>query len=266
LTDQPGSEARLIPDEMDEDEAEVDAAMVVDDSINDEVDHIVQDEAGAVHPADNGIAEDDIDIENEAEAPAPTRPTRQAAREATKRISLDKARLARAFDTDDDDDEDEDEGMMEVDAGPSGNKVQKNEKGKAKGKGRAKTITQADDLGDEAGGQSSKSANKGKGKSKTSEVKEEPETDAESEFEDPEHKATKPDRGKDVKPEGKKKKVILAKAVYWKDIPKWKRGDGSYLMQMPAEIMDEIFGLRDNLGVSTRDSSRTRRRNRRLIR
>ncbi|RYE96571.1 MAG: hypothetical protein EOO77_40730 [Oxalobacteraceae bacterium] len=112
-------------------------------------------------------------------------------------------------------------------------------------------------MGDDAGGSSSKSAKKGKGKSKTTEVKEEPDTDAQSDagsdFEDPDHKATKPDGGKDVKPDGKKKKVILAKAVYWKDIPKWKNGDGSYLMQMPAELMDEIFGLRDNLGVSTCD-------------
>jgi hypothetical protein len=64
-------------------------------------------------------------------------------------------------------------------------------------------------------------------------------SDDESEFE----VETKPVKGG--------KKQILAKAVYWKDIPKWSKGSKSLLMDLPVDIMDNIFGLREELGVSS---------------
>jgi hypothetical protein len=50
--------------------------------------------------------------------------------------------------------------------------------------------------------------------------------------------------------EEKKKKVVLAQEVYWEDIPVWEEGSGSMLMEMPSDVMDKIFGVREELGVS----------------
>jgi hypothetical protein len=85
-----------------------------------------------------------------------------------------------------------------------------------------------------------KGEGKGKGKSK---VKDEPTSD-ESDFEQDNVKLGK-----------NGKKPVLAKAAYWKDIPKWEKGTGSLLMNLPGDVMDHIFGLREELGVSAFKSS-----------
>jgi len=108
-------------------------------------------------------------------------------------------------------------------------------KGKGKGKGKAK----AEVLGDsEESEEEEEIKPKMKGKGKGRGKKEDILSDAESEFE----VVTKPIKGG--------KKQILAKAVYWKDIPKWSKGSKSLLMELPGDIMDNIFGLREELGVS----------------
>lgn len=149
-----------------------------------------------------------------------------------------KAKVDKMIDDEDDDDEEDDaEPITKIDE-------------KSKGKGKAKTVTkvvedESEDEGDEAEQKTkkSKSKGKGKGKGKGKAIKDEPSSD-ESDFEQDNPNLAP---GKE---EGKKKKVILAQAVYWKDIPKWEKGSGSLLMEMPAEIMDNIFGLREELGVS----------------
>jgi hypothetical protein len=105
---------------------------------------------------------------------------------------------------------------------------------KGKGKGRAKVLSDSEQSEEE----DIKSKVKGKGKGKGKGNKVEIASDAESEFE----VETKPIKGG--------KKQILAKAVYWKDIPKWSKGSKSLLMELPGDIMDNIFGLREELGVS----------------
>ena len=37
----------------------------------------------------------------------------------------------------------------------------------------------------------------------------------------------------------------------WTDIPDWKEGDGSPLMELPLEILDEIFCVRPELSVNS---------------
>lgn len=141
------------------------------------------------------------------------------------------------------DDEDNDE--EEDDAEPITKKDEKS-KGKGKAKFRARVVDdESDDEEEEAEQKTkkSKSKGKGKGKGKGKAIKDEPSSD-ESDFEQDNPNLAP---GKE---EGKKKKVVLAQAVYWKDIPKWEKGSGSLLMEMPAEIMDNIFGLREELGVS----------------
>ena len=112
---------------------------------------------------------------------------------------------------------------------------------------------------------------KGKGKAKAEDSSDDDEEESEDEEEE---KVVKPkqkqkqDKGKKVKEEilsdgsdfeqeqvkpkvDGKKKQILAKAAYWKDIPKWEKGSKSLLMDLPGDIMDNIFGLREELGVSS---------------
>jgi len=106
-------------------------------------------------------------------------------------------------------------------------------KGKGKGKVKAKVLSDSEESEEEE-----EIKPKGKGKGKGKGKKEEILSDGESEFE----VETKPIKGG--------KKQILAKAVYWKDIPKWSNGSKSLLMELPGDIMDNIFGLREELGVS----------------
>jgi hypothetical protein len=108
-------------------------------------------------------------------------------------------------------------------------KIEDNANKKGKGKGRAKVMSDSESEEEDI-----KPKIKGKGKGKKVEIA----SDAESEFE----VETKPIKGG--------KKQILAKAVYWKDIPKWSKGSKSLLMELPGDIMDNIFGLREELGVS----------------
>jgi len=103
-------------------------------------------------------------------------------------------------------------------------------KGKGKGKAKAKVLSDSEESEEE---KEIKPKGKGKGK-KVQDIS----SDGESEFE----VETKPIKGG--------KKQILAKAVYWKSIPKWSKGSKSLLMELPGDIMDNIFGLREELGVS----------------
>jgi len=105
-----------------------------------------------------------------------------------------------------------------------------NRKGKGKGKARLMSDSESDEEVD--------IQPKGKGKGKGKGKKEDIPSDAESEFE----AETKPMKGG--------KKQILAKVAYWKDIPKWSKGSKSLLLDLPGDIMDNIFGLREELGVS----------------
>jgi hypothetical protein len=116
-------------------------------------------------------------------------------------------------------------------------KIEDNATKKAKGKGKAKVMSDSESESEE---EDIKPKVKGKGKGKGKGNKVEIASDAESEFE----VETKPIKGG--------KKQILAKAVYWKDIPKWSKGSKSLLMELPGDIMDNIFGLREELGVSLR--------------
>jgi hypothetical protein len=110
-------------------------------------------------------------------------------------------------------------------------KIEDNATKKGKGKGKAKVMSDSESEEEEI---KPKTKERGKGKGKKVEIA----SDAESEFE----VETKPTKGG--------KKQILAKAVYWKDIPKWSKGSKSLLMELPGDIMDNIFGLREELGVS----------------
>jgi len=111
-------------------------------------------------------------------------------------------------------------------------KTEDNATKKGKGKGNAKAEVLSDSESEKE--KEIKPKGKGKGKGKKVEIS----SDAESEFE----VETKPVKGG--------KKQILAKAVYWKDMPKWSKGSKSLLMELPGDIMDNIFGLREELGVS----------------
>jgi hypothetical protein len=191
----------------------------------------------------------DFEPENNAATAAPAapmleavdngRPTRKAARharEATKKMVAATIKAERNDRSDDDLEEDE---AMDIEVGDED--VGKN----AKGKGKEGDVEQFTKAKSKVKG---KAKGKGNGKGKEKATNEEDnQSDTGSDF----GETTKPqaeDHGQGV---GKKtKRPILAKAVYWKDIPKWKEGDGSYLMDMPAEIMDQIFGLREDLGVS----------------
>jgi len=113
-------------------------------------------------------------------------------------------------------------------------KIEDNASKKGRGKGKARMMSDSDSE-EEVDIQT-----KGKGKGKGSGKKvQEISSDAESGFE----VETKPVKGG--------KKQILAKAVYWKDIPKWSKGSKSLLMDLPGDVMDIIFGLREELGVSS---------------
>jgi len=114
-------------------------------------------------------------------------------------------------------------------------KMEDNAPKKGKGKGRAKLLSDSEESQSEEEDIKPKVKGKGKGKGKKEDIL----SDAESEFE----VETKPVKGG--------KKQILAKAVYWKDIPKWSKGSKSLLMELPGDIMDNIFGLREELGVSS---------------
>jgi hypothetical protein len=164
----------------------------------------------------------------------PTRKAAREAREATKKMVAATIKAERHDRTDDDLEEDE---AMDIEKGDG--EVSK----KAKGKGKEGDVDQSTKTETKVKAKTQGKGN-GKGKEKAT-VAEDGESDTGSDF----GETIKPqDQGQAV---GKKtKKPILAKAAYWKDIPKWKDGDGSYLMDMPAEIMDQIFGLRDDLGVS----------------
>jgi hypothetical protein len=116
-------------------------------------------------------------------------------------------------------------------------KIEDNAIKKGKGKGRAMVLSDSEESQSEE--EDIKSKVKGKGKGKGKGKKADIPSDAESEFE----VETKPIKGG--------KKQILAKAVYWKDIPKWSKGSKSLLMELPGDIMDNIFGLREELGVSS---------------
>jgi hypothetical protein len=116
-------------------------------------------------------------------------------------------------------------------------KIEDNATKKGKGKGKAKVVNDSEES--QSGEEDIKPKVKGKGKGKGKGKKVEITSDAESEFE----VETKPSKGG--------KKQILAKAVYWKDIPKWNKGSKSLLMELPGDIMDNIFGLREELGVSS---------------
>lgn len=102
------------------------------------------------------------------------------------------------------------------------------------GKGKGKAILMSDSDSDEEDQPKPKVKAKGKGKKRQDIL-----SDAKSEFE----VETKPMKGG--------KKQIFAKAVYWKDIPKWSKGSKSLLMELPGDVMDNIFGLREELGVSS---------------
>lgn len=100
---------------------------------------------------------------------------------------------------------------------------------------------------------------KGKGKGKAKAVSSEEDSDEEEEVVRPKQKKVKKVKEEilseesdfeDIKPKVGGKKQVLAKAVYWKDIPKWEKGSGSLLMGLPGDVMDIIFGLREELGVS----------------
>jgi len=111
-------------------------------------------------------------------------------------------------------------------------KIQDNTNKRGKGKEKAKVLS--DSESEEEDTPKPKVKAKGKGKKRQDIL-----SDAESEFE----VETKPLKGG--------KKQIFAKAVYWKDIPKWRKGSKSLLMDLPGDIMDNIFGLREELGVSS---------------
>jgi len=113
-------------------------------------------------------------------------------------------------------------------------KMEDNASKKGKGKGKAKAEVSSDSESEKEEEIKPKGKGKGKERGKKGDIL----SDAESEFE----VETKPTKG------GKKR--ILAKAVYWKDIPKWSKGSKSLLMELPGDIMDDIFGLREELGVS----------------
>ena len=116
------------------------------------------------------------------------------------------------------------EATKKIEAG----KVKIEDNATKKGKGRAKVMSDSESEEEDV-----KPKGKGKGKGKKVDIA----SDAESEFE----VEPKPIKGG--------KKQILAKAVYWKDIPKWSKGSKSLLMELPGDIMDNIFGLREELGV-----------------
>jgi len=112
-------------------------------------------------------------------------------------------------------------------------KMEDNAIKKGRGKGKAEVLSESDSE-EEVDIQP---RGKGKARGKGKKVREIP-SDAESDF------------GVETKPVKGGKKQILAKAVYWKDIPKWSKGSKSLLMDLPGDIMDNIFGLREELGVS----------------
>ena len=116
-------------------------------------------------------------------------------------------------------------------------------KGKGKGKGKARAEESSDDDEEESEDEEEEEVVKPKQKQKQdkgNKVKKEVISD-DSDFE---QEQVKP------KVDGKKKQ-ILAKAAYWKDIPKWEKGSKSLLMDPPGDVMDNIFGLREELGVSS---------------
>lgn len=248
-----------LPDGLDDEEAEVDASMVLQSVKADEDEDENEDGNESVgHGNPMPHAGTGLQVgENDATA-RPARPSRKAAQEATKRISMGNAKLAQDAESEY---EREDEGDIGDDDGDD-MEVDDDSQIKGKGKGKARSTAPVKMSNESVTSTSRGKRGKGKGKGKgIAKVKananaikrdpddeDEPESDAGSEFEDP-----TPSKNKigNVKPDAKKKKVILAKAVYWDDIPKWKEGEGSHLMEMPLEIMDEIFGLRVELGVST---------------
>lgn len=143
-----------------------------------------------------------------------TRPSRKAAQEATKKIEAGKVKI-------------EDNATKT---------------GKGKGKGKAKVISDSEDSDQEDEDEEEIIKPKSKPKGKKVKVKEELNSD-DSDFDDENIKSTGKGNGK--------KKQILAKAVHWKDIPKWEKGSKSLLMELPGDVMDNIFGLREELGVSS---------------
>jgi hypothetical protein len=59
-------------------------------------------------------------------------------------------------------------------------------------------------------------------------------------------------KGKDTAEEIEE--IIRPTTRDWTDIPKWKEGDGSPLMELPLEILDMIFCVRPELNVSPHTS------------
>lgn len=96
---------------------------------------------------------------------------------------------------------------------------------------RVKTTTKSAKSKKSKSKKKSKKRSKGKGKARA----------VDSDSEDDDERPAKP----------KGKKPLIAKAAYWHDIPEWEEGSDSPLMNMPAEIMDNIFGFRPELRVST---------------
>lgn len=161
----------------------------------------------------------ELEVEEEIEIEAntsigSTRPSRKAAQEATKKIEAGKIKIEDNAST----------------------------KGRGKGKGKAKVISDSEDSEEEDEDEEEIIKPKLKSKGKKVKVKQELNSD-DSDFDDENIKSIGKGNGK--------KKQVLAKTVYWKDIPKWEKGSKSLLMELPGDVMDNIFGLREELGVSS---------------
>jgi len=52
-----------------------------------------------------------------------------------------------------------------------------------------------------------------------------------------------------------KEEIIKPSTSDWTDIPEWKEGQGCPLLELPSEILDNIFCRRPELSVSTHSDS-----------
>lgn len=147
---------------------------------------------------------------------SPPRATRQAKIKAKARLSLDP--------TVDDDDSDL-TGLEDILS-----EIEVNANANSSGKtGKAMTSKKA---------AKGKQKSEGKGKAKAKKTnKRVADTDTDSEEE--------------AGPKSRPKKQLVAKAEHWDDIPDWGDSDRCQLFEMPAEVLDTIFGLQSELRVGS---------------
>lgn len=161
--------------------------------------------------------------------PSPTRPSQN--KEINARDQINSGHMCVDEDSDLTELEDE-ESESEIEATPRPKATKLDTATKSKAKSKSKAQQQKKDKG--KGKAKSKGKVKGKGKQQATAM-----SDSESEEEE-------------KKPKVRVKKQLLAKAVYWDDIPDWGDSDRCQLLEMPAEILDMMFGLQPGIKVSRR--------------